>query len=182
MLTDDELALALDVIALRRGWYRSRAGLVRKEKREAMMASLDSLAAKLRAIAAPRVAPSPTPDICAAIERAATWIELGELGGTPDAATLREFVRTPRAATVGELLEPTHIVEFMFEGDWYQAKRVPRLRHWQVRDWIDSRAAWSRWDDGSRRVGEDGWYQRARLVPVDQADASPESRGPIGEG
>ena len=52
MLTDDELALALDVIALRRGWYRSRGGIVRKERREAMLASLDALAAKLRAIAA----------------------------------------------------------------------------------------------------------------------------------
>ena len=61
--------------------------------------------AKLRAIAAPRTAPSPTPDACAAIERAATWIELGEVGGTPDAgalvATLREFVRKPRVVIDG---------------------------------------------------------------------------------
>lgn len=55
-LTDNELALALDVIALRRGWYRSRGGMVRKERREAMLASLDALAAKLRAIATPRTA------------------------------------------------------------------------------------------------------------------------------
>ena len=65
MLTDDELALALDVIALRRGWYRSRGGMVRRERLEAMLASLDSLAAKLRAIAAPQVA---TPDMATAIK------------------------------------------------------------------------------------------------------------------
>lgn len=65
-------------------------------------------AERIRAIAAPRVTPSPTPDICAAIEQAAAWIELGEIGATPDGealvATLRGFTRAPRVATVGELL------------------------------------------------------------------------------
>lgn len=145
--------------------------------------TLDSLAAKLRAIAAPRVAPSPTPGICAAIEQAAAWIELGEIGATPDGealvATLRGFTRAPRVATVGELLEPAHIVEFMFEGDWHQAKRATRLRYWQVRYWTG--AHWSSWSDSYCRVDE-AWCVAARLVPLADIDASPDSRGPIGEG
>ena len=146
--------------------------------------SLRDLATRLRAIAAPRTAPSPTPDACAAIERAATWIELGELGGTPDAvalvATLREFVRTPRVATVGELLATARdkfdAVEFMSrsgEGEWTQingASGKQYVRVWTGREWIDIHG------EEAQLTGGD-FAQPARIVPARLANADPATRG-----
>lgn len=107
MLTDDErtmlnvaishLTAIADGSAAQHGAEWMRAGI-----------ALDAL----RAIAAPRVAPSPTPGICAAIEQAAAWIELGEIGATPDGealvATLRGFTRAPRVATVARPIAEWH--------------------------------------------------------------------------
>jgi hypothetical protein len=113
MLTDDERktieaaarALADEADNKRRTIHAAVFGHGRPD-------ALDDLATKLRAIASPRTAPPPTSDASTAIERAATWIELGELGGTPDAvalvATLRDFVRTPRVATVARPIDEWH--------------------------------------------------------------------------
>ena len=118
----------------------------------------------LPAIAAPRVAPSPTPGICAAIEQAAAWIELGELGGTPDAvalvATLREFARTPRAATVARPIAEWH--EDHGPALWWQfpVDEPPYSGSPLDDDWPGYHTHWT---------------------PIVCPD-DPASRGPIGEG
>lgn len=85
--------------------------------------------------------------------------------------------RDSAGQTVGALLEPAHIVEFDFEGDWHQAKRVDRLRYWQVRYWKGR--SWSSWHDSDARV-IDAWQLPARTVPTATCDDSPDTRGPIG--
>lgn len=95
-------------------------------------------------------------------------------------AAERELERLcqPPASTVCGLLEPEHIVEFNFEGDWHQAKRVERLRYWQVRAWIlgcDGTMGWSSWHDSDQRV-RDAWHLPAKAVPSNQANIDPVAR------
>lgn len=88
-------------------------------------------------------------------------------------AQAEALVASLSASTVGELLEPEHIVEFNFEGDWHQAKRVEYLRHWQVRHWRDTH--WSPWRDSDQRARE-SWHLPAKVVPENQADLDPIER------
>ncbi len=121
-------------------------------------------AERIRAIAAPRVAPSPTPGICAAIEQAAAWIELGEIGATPDGealvATLRGFTRAPRVATVARPIAEWH--EDHGPALWWQfpVDEPPYSGSPLDDDWPGYHTHWT-----------------PIVCPVD-----PASRGPIGEG
>lgn len=101
-------------------------------------------------------------------------------------------IAAPRVATVGELLGTAPIgavVESLSRGGWVEAvqyrpqetdPRYPGTGHTvEVRTFEDG--AWSEWLRGAFNISYSVRLP-ARLVPLDDIDASPASRGPIGEG
>ena len=104
-----------------------------------------------------------------------------------DLATRLRAIAAPRVATVGELLATARergIVEF-HEGSWWMQLTVfGGIVRWRVHDVDDG---WHPYiDDPSSWHCDEFvafWMAKpARLVPADQADADPSTRGPIGEG
>ena len=100
-----------------------------------------------------------------------------------DLATRLRAIAAPRVATVGELLATAPvgaIVECVdLDGAWWQISDKG-LRWWRPEPVVAESAGWSRLALGME-VSIDRMRRPARLIPADQADASPESRGPIGE-
>ena len=96
------------------------------------------------------------------------------------AAERLRAIAAPRVATVGELLATApvgSIVEYLdADGDiWHQVEFNATMTAHRRR--IDSWDGWKLRDMPMREL-----RQRARLVPADQADLDPSTRGPIGEG
>ncbi|MBL0338298.1 MAG: hypothetical protein IPP67_03740 [Rhodospirillaceae bacterium] len=86
----------------------------------------------------------------------------------------------PTTGTVGELLATAPvgaIVEYLdADGDiWHQVEFNATMTAHRRR--IDAWGGWKLRDMPMREL-----RQRARLVPADQADLDPSTRGPIGEG
>jgi hypothetical protein len=97
-----------------------------------------------------------------------------------DLATRLRAIAAPRVATVGELLATAPvgaIVEYLdADGDiWHQVEFNATMTAHRRR--IDAWGGWKLRDMPMREL-----RQRARLVPADQADLDPSTRGPIGEG
>lgn len=82
----------------------------------------------------------------------------------------------PAGLTVGAVFSSHPIVEFFDDGRWWQMTADRRIRWWRA-DAIDG-PRWSWWQQGATVDGAE--HVPCRLVPLHLADASPETRGPIG--
>ena len=88
-------------------------------------------------------------------------------------------IAAPRVATVGELLA-TAPVGAIVECQVMRAFRQVRAnRAWFEQRWSASDGSWSDWYSLSYQIGQAAFRLPARLVPADQADADPSTRGPL---
>jgi hypothetical protein len=134
-----------------------------------------SLAAKLRALAAPRVAtvgglPPISDDAQALID--------GLVEANRPPAGKRRTIATAAPATVGGLLASSPVVEWFAAPDWWQMRFTTagvetRWRHPRALTW----APWARRGSMKPRMGF-----AARVVAAAECDVNPATRGPIGEG
>lgn len=88
---------------------------------------------------------------------------------------LRAIATRPSTGTVGELLATAPLgstVEW-FHAGWCQAQLHARGLRFR---WLSDHG-WNAWVVGV--IGSASFRLPARLVPADQADADPESRGPL---
>ena len=89
--------------------------------------------------------------------------------GPEDRTRLVDLVRAEMGEppTVGDALRVTHHIEYQWDGQWWQRTPVG-VRWWR------GEAGWSKWWDGPPNNAENA--ARCWLVPVAEADESPETR------
>jgi hypothetical protein len=92
-----------------------------------------------------------------------------------DLATRLRAIAAPRVATVGELLATAPVIEARTVFGWHQMRANGDQRAWSVKT-----STWSGWGEAFHaEVSFRESTLPARLVPADQADLNPSTRGDL---